>query len=107
MTRIESSDYRDIPPSIIIEDSTGRAITIDSIEPAPPPFVVYGCPVADGGASCCHNCGGGWPKTKIPTEAMTEAVFSGKIQPDQPGCQPLADRVKEGMEYYAKLRGDD
>lgn len=65
--------------------------------------IVRGCPVADGGPSCCHGCGGGWPGTRITTEAMTQAVAGRMIVPDKLGCQPLADRAAAGLHQWAGL----
>ena len=60
-------------------------------------IIVEGCPVADGGPPCCRNCGGGWPRTKITTVAMTRAVRIQRIDPSRLGCQPLQDRATEGL----------
>ena len=59
--------------------------------------IIEGCPVADGKGSCCRNCGGGWPGTKITTEAMTRAVASVQLDPKKLGCQPLWDRATQAM----------
>lgn len=64
-------------------------------------LIVRGCPVADGGPSCCHGCGGGWPGTRITTEAITQAVVDGKVVPDKLGCQPLVDRAAAGLQEWA------
>lgn len=66
-------------------------------------FSVSGCPVADGGPSCCHGCGGGWPGTRITTGLMTQAVIEGKVVPEKLGCQPLVDRAQAGLQQWAGL----
>lgn len=66
--------------------------------------IARGCPVADGQAACCHNCGGGWPGTRVTTEAMTHAVNNGGIIPENLGCQPLQDRAREGLAAVAARR---
>lgn len=63
-------------------------------------FQVNGCPAADGGASCCRHCGAGWPGTQITSEAMTQGVISGQLEPSRLGCQPLEDRARLGMQQY-------
>lgn len=67
-------------------------------------LVVRGCPVADGGPSCCHGCGGGWPGTRVTTEKLTAAVRAVRINPDFLGCQPLADRTRIGLAEMGELR---
>lgn len=62
---------------------------------------VQGCPVADGGAAC-PRCGGGWPGTRITTEAMTKAVAGGNLDPTKLGCQTLIDRATAGIEELNK-----
>ena len=66
--------------------------------------IVQGCPVADGQAACCHNCGGGWPGTRITTEAMTRVVNNGGIIPENLGCQPLEDRARAGLAAVSARR---
>lgn len=70
------------------------------------PFIVKGCPVADRGARCCHGCDGGWPGTQITTEAMTQAVQSGRIHPERLGCQPLVDRASAGLTQWQQLHAE-
>lgn len=59
---------------------------------------VEGCPAADGKAACWSFCGGGWPGTRVTTEAMTRAVHSGRLDPNKLGCQPLYDRARKAIE---------
>lgn len=66
--------------------------------------IVKGCPVADGQAPCCHNCGGNWPGTRITTEAMTRAVNNEGIIPENLGCEPLGDRARAGLAAVAARR---
>jgi hypothetical protein len=66
------------------------------------PFVVKGCPVADGGVECTRGCGGGWPGSNIKTPEMTEAVRSGTIIPDKLGCGPLTQRAEDGYNRLAE-----
>lgn len=67
-------------------------------------FIAQGCPVADGGSSCCHGCGGGWPGTRVTTESMTKAVSGGTIVPDRLGCQPLVARARIGLVEMEEIR---
>ncbi|KKU95621.1 MAG: hypothetical protein UY27_C0012G0008 [Candidatus Gottesmanbacteria bacterium GW2011_GWA1_48_13] len=65
---------------------------------------VRGCPVADGGGGCCHNCAGGWPGTKITTEAMTRAVNNGGIDPSKLGCGPLEESARQGLQMVREQK---
>lgn len=58
---------------------------------------VEACPVADGGAPCCRNCGGGWPGTRSTSEQLTAAVEKRKIDPKKLGCELLQQRVAEAL----------
>lgn len=70
-------------------------------------IIVKGCPKADGGSGCCLFCDGGWPGTRIATEAMTRAVRSGRINPNKLGCGPLQERATEGLRMRAILLGNE
>jgi len=57
---------------------------------------VQGCPVADGGPSCNHLCGGGWPNTEHSTSELTFLVYTHAVNPKKLGCQPLVDNATQG-----------
>lgn len=59
--------------------------------------VVRGCPVADGFAAC-PRCGGGWPGTRLTTEALSRAIADGRITPERLGCGVLEERVRSALD---------
>lgn len=84
------------PSTILIETGGSQPITI--FVDKKPPIVVRGCPVPDGFPSCVSRCPGNLPGLcSKTTPEVTMLVYSLAVNPDHSACQPIQERIKEGL----------